>query len=97
MTNKKSLKDRLYEVLKTNGSINLAELESMCHKWGYKQATAERILRPSISPSVTPLIRKGAIVGYSWNGMTKEQKDNVWDFMKTWGTKPKEEKPKGLF
>lgn len=94
---KQGLKQKLHEYIKLNKSINLDDLARLCKLWGYKTATAERVLRPSISPEIKELkTPKGAIIGYEWRGTDARQWSNVQDFLEKWGTKPKVE-PKGLF
>lgn len=85
---KESLKTKLHEYIKAQ-PIDLEDLHRLCKLWGYKTATAERCLRPSISPEIQEIrTPKGAIIGYKWRGTDKQQLDNVKDFLATWGTKP---------
>lgn len=90
---KKSLKQKLHDTLKEHNFITYAQLEALCHQWGYKLATAERVLRPSSSPQVKRIEKNGAIIRYEWLGqaavLTEDVQKRVDAFMAEWGTKEK--------
>lgn len=89
------LKQKLHNYLKEHESMSLDDLAFLCKQWGYKTATAERILRPSESPEVKHIMKNNAIIGYKWSSKA-EITDNVKDFLNKWGTQNKTER-KGLW
>ena len=45
--------------------LTLNEVHHLCDVFNYKHSTAERILRPSTSPNVEPVLnKKNYIIGY---------------------------------
>lgn len=93
---KESLKTKLHKTISEAGFVTYNQLEQLVHEWGFKLATAERTLRPSISPEIRQVKKNGAIIRYEWKG-TVQQQANVQDFLDKWGTKPKAEPVGVLF
>ena len=73
-----SLKSNLNQIIKDkNGeTFTLNELEAYCHKAFYKLATAERVLRPSLSSNIVRVYNnKGnAIIGYRYDNKISEER-----------------------
>lgn len=88
---KKGLKTRLHEVIKSQGSITYSELETLCHQWGYKVATAERALRRSQSPQIERIKKNGSIVAYRWFNAIQTNFDTAEAFLAEWGKKEENE------
>ena len=67
------LKKQLNQIIKERGQITLDDLASLCKNLGYKTATAERSLRPSLSPEIEGVWNKKgtAIIGYRYKGIEK--------------------------
>ena len=61
-----SLKQRLNEAIKINGSMTFDEIKKYTEELGYKLSNAERRLRPSESPNIERIEKNGAIVAYRW-------------------------------
>lgn len=65
-----SLKSNLQQLIKdrNGGIVTLKEIEDFCHKSQYKTSNAERRLRPSDSPDITPVWneKETAIIGYRY-------------------------------
>lgn len=63
-----SLKSNLNQIIKDrNGGIySINELEAYCKKVPCKLASAERKLRPSESPNLERVMKKGYIIGYKY-------------------------------
>lgn len=83
-----SLKQKLNDLIKEKGQISYNELEVLCHQWQYKIATAERVLRKSLSADIERIMKDNAIVGYKY-----KQSEVVRDFLEKWPSK----KPIDLF
>ncbi len=62
-----SLKQLLFQEIKSRGSLTLNEVEKICHDNGYKTSNAERRLRELMANgSISPIKNsKGAIIGYT--------------------------------
>lgn len=62
-----SLKQLLYQEIKSRGSLTLNEVEKICHDNQYKTSNAERRLRELMANgSISPIkSNRGAIIGYS--------------------------------
>jgi len=61
-----SLKQILYQEIKSRGNLTLNQIEAICHDHGYKISNAERRLRELMATgSISPIKNsKGAIIGY---------------------------------
>lgn len=63
-----SLKNRLIELIKLRGQININELESNVREWRYKISNAERRLREC--ELIEPIKNaKRYIIAYKWRGL----------------------------
>ena len=62
-----SLKQLLYQEIKSRGSLTLNEVEKICHDNQYKTSNAERRCRELMATgSISPIKNsKGAIIGYA--------------------------------
>lgn len=74
-----SLKQKLNDLIKEKGQISYNELEVLCHQWQYKIATAERVLRKSLSSDIERIMKENAIIGYKY-----KHSEVVKDFLKQW-------------
>lgn len=70
-----SLKKNLNQIIKDrNGELfTITELEAYCKKAGYKLSNAERRLRPSESPEIERVFKKGYIIGYAYNQVSEKR------------------------
>ena len=61
-----SLKSKLNEAIRINGTMTYNELKNMTEELGYKVDNMTRRLRPSESPDIESVKKNGAIVAYKY-------------------------------
>lgn len=94
---KESLKTKLHNAIKQQGSLTYYEVEKLCHQWGYKVETASRQLRQSQSPQVRSVMKNGAVVRYEWKERAVTDGYTAKQFFKDFPPRVKEVQPAGLF
>lgn len=63
-----SLRANLNQIIKdrNGGVVSIDEIADYCKKAGFKLSNAERRLRPSDSPDIQRVFKKGYIIGYKY-------------------------------
>ena len=61
-----SLRKLLNDSIRQNGYLSINDIYKLTEDYGCKRSNAERRLRRSESPNITPVMKKGYIVGYKW-------------------------------
>jgi hypothetical protein len=62
-----SLKTILFETLKSSGTLNLNDIEAICHLNNKKISNGERRLRELMAKDlVEPVMKNGAIIAYKY-------------------------------
>jgi hypothetical protein len=70
------LKQRLNDYIKSYSGeiVSHNTIKELCKTWGYRESNAERRLRPSESPNIERVMKKGYIIGYRYE---KEVVDKI--------------------
>lgn len=70
-----SLKNNLQQIIKdrNGGIVSIDEIADYCKKAGFKLSNAERRLRPSDSPGIQRVFKKGYIIGYKYEKNSEKE------------------------